>query len=190
MKGRILGCSPNKYIRFVADTGSPVAIVPMSVAIRNKLEILPSDQDEANYAGVSGTKLSVVGQCQMYICFRQMKTTKEVRALVVADEDDEVLIGLETLIQWGIVPECFPLPMSPSDTVGASRDMAPCFVRLVKETEHNAEKLVDIRERVGSWRSSIRFNQVTEEKFEEDHEIECTPDLQIILSFLAAWLAN
>ena len=97
MKGRILGCSPNKYIRFVADTGSPVAIVPMSVAIRNKLEILPSDPDEANYAGVSGTKLSVVGQCQMYICFSQMKTTKEVRALVVADEGDEVLIGLETL---------------------------------------------------------------------------------------------
>ena len=49
--------------------------------------------------------------------------------------------------------------------------MAPCFVRSVKENEHQPEKLVDIRERIGSWRTSIRFNQVTEERFEEDHEI-------------------
>ena len=83
IKGRISGCSTIKYICFVADTGSPVAIVPRSVAIRNKLKIFPSDPDEASYAGVSGTKLSVVGPCQMYICFREMKTTKEVRALGV-----------------------------------------------------------------------------------------------------------
>ena len=89
MKGRILGFSTNKYLRFVADTGSRVAIVPRSVAIRNKLEILPTDPDKASYAGVSGTRLSVVGQCQMYVSFRQMKTTKEVRALVVADEGEK-----------------------------------------------------------------------------------------------------
>ena len=101
-----------------------------------------------------------------------MKTTKEVRAIVVADEGGEILIGLETLIAWGIIPECFPLPMALADRVGASRDMAHCFVRAVKETEHRSEKLLDIREHVGSWRTSIKFNQVTEEKFEEDHEIE------------------
>ena len=37
MRGRILGCSTNKYIHFLADTGSPVATAPRSVAIRNKL---------------------------------------------------------------------------------------------------------------------------------------------------------
>ena len=57
-----------------------------------------------------------------------------------------------------------------SDRVGSSRDMAPCFVRAVKE--HIPERLVDIKERVGSWGTSIRFNQITEEKFEEDHEVE------------------
>ena len=134
MKGRILGCSTIKYLRFVADTGSPVAIIPKSVAIRNKVEIFPTAPDEVSYAGVSGTRLSVVGQCQMYVYFRQMKTTKEVRALVVADEGDDVLIGLETHIDWGIAPECFPLPMLPSDRTGAYRDIAPCFVRSVKET--------------------------------------------------------
>ena len=92
MKGRILGCATNKYLKFVADTGSPVAIVPRSVAIRNKLKILPADDDEPSYAGMSGMKLSVVGQCHMLICFKEMKTTKDVRAIVVADEGGEILI--------------------------------------------------------------------------------------------------
>ena len=48
----------------------------------------------------------------------------------------------------------------------------------MKETEHNPEKLVDIRERVGSWRTSIKFNQVPEEKFDEDHEIEVYTNLR------------
>ena len=65
MKGRILGCATNKYIKFVADTGSPVSIVSHSVVIRNKLKILPTDEDEPSYAGVSGMKLSMVGQCHM-----------------------------------------------------------------------------------------------------------------------------
>ena len=54
MKRRILGCSTNKYLNFVADTGSPVAIIPKSVAIKNKLTIVPTDEDELGYAGVSG----------------------------------------------------------------------------------------------------------------------------------------
>ena len=32
--------------------------------------------------------------------------------------------------------------------------------------------MVDIKERVGSWRSSIKFNQITEEEFEQDHELK------------------
>ena len=65
----------------------------------------------------------------MFIHFKEMKTTKEVRAIVVADEGDEIIIGLQTFINWGIIPECFPLPMALSDRVGTSRDVAPCFVR-------------------------------------------------------------
>ena len=65
MKGRIIGCATNKYIKFVADTGSPVVIVPHSMAVSNKLEILPTDKDEPSYAGVTGMKLSLVGQCTM-----------------------------------------------------------------------------------------------------------------------------
>ena len=61
MCGRILGCATNKYLSFIADTGSPIALVPRSVAIRNKLDIYPPDSDENSYAGASGTELTVIG---------------------------------------------------------------------------------------------------------------------------------
>ena len=84
----------------------------------------------------------------MFLHFKEMKTTKEVRTIVVADEGNEIIIGLQTLIDWGIFPDCFPLPLSLSDRVGSSRDVAPCFVRTVME--HKPERLVDIKDRVGS----------------------------------------
>ena len=104
----------------------------------------------------------------MFVNFKQHKNIKELKALVIAEEGDEVLVGLDTLVSWGIVPTCFPLPMSSSDRARESRQQ-PCFVRAVKE--HRPEKLVEINERVGSWRTNIKFNQVTEEKFEQDHEV-------------------
>ena len=65
------------------NTGSPVAIVPHSIALKNKLDILPTDMDEPSYAGVTGMWLSVVGQCimYMYINFKTMKTTRKVTHL-------------------------------------------------------------------------------------------------------------
>ena len=42
---------------------------------------------------------------------------------------------------------------------------------IVKETEHTPEKLVAIKERMCIWRTGIKFNQVTEEKFEKDREV-------------------
>ena len=73
-------------------------------------------------------KLSVVGQCHMFICFKEMKTTKEVRVIVVADEGGEILIGLETLIAWGIIPECFLLPMALADRVGHPETWLPALL--------------------------------------------------------------
>ena len=67
MKGRILWSSCNKHLNFVVDTATPVAIIPMSLAERNKLEVVPTHPDEHEYEGVTGMKLSVVGQTEMVI---------------------------------------------------------------------------------------------------------------------------
>ena len=111
-----MGAPPtNKYIRFCADSGTPAAFIPRSVAERNKLEIFPPDPDEASYESASGHPLTVVGQTSMFIKFKTMKKTKTLRALVVAEEGEEVLVDLETLVNWGILPDCFPLPMDEND---------------------------------------------------------------------------
>ena len=138
MMGRVLGSSTNKYIRFCADSGTPAAFIPRSVAERNKLEIFPPDPDEASYASASGHPLTVVGQTSMFIKFKTMKTTKSLRALVVAEEGEEVLVDLESLVQWGILPSCFPLPINEDD-----REVG----RKVRNIQTQPpKKLVDVKE--------------------------------------------
>ena len=105
IKGRVLGCATNKFLSFVADTGTPVAITPHSVAERNKLKFVPADEDKPSYAGVTDMRLSVVGQTTIYIDFMTMKTTKKLRAIVVADEGSEALVDMEALILWGVIQE-------------------------------------------------------------------------------------
>ena len=85
------------------------------------------------------------------------------RALVVADEGDEVLVDLETLVDWGILPRCFPLPIDENDREVCRK------VRNVKD--QSPRKLVEVKERAGSWRTDIKFHQITEEEYEKDHEI-------------------
>ena len=38
MKGKILGNNGNKYETFVADTGSPVSIIPVNIAKKNGIK--------------------------------------------------------------------------------------------------------------------------------------------------------
>ena len=115
-------------------------------------------------------KLSVVGQTEMFINFRTLKSTKKLRAIICADEGNEVLVYFETLIEWGIIPECLPLPININDRVGGMKETEN-RVRGVKETEAVPKNIVDIKERIGSWRTDIRINQTSEQDFERDHEI-------------------
>ena len=71
MKGRILGDSCNKFLNFIAGTGTSVAIIPQSLAERNKLKIVPVDPDEPEYEGITGMRLTVVGQTE---CARRRAT--------------------------------------------------------------------------------------------------------------------
>ena len=105
MFGRILGSSTNEYSKFCADSETPI-----SLAEKNKFEVCPADLDEASYEGATGHRLSVVDQTNMFVNFKHMRKTKKLRALVVTDKGDEVLVDLETLVDWGTLPECYSLP--------------------------------------------------------------------------------
>ena len=75
----------------------------------------------------------------------------------MADEGDEVLVDLETLVEWGILPSCFPLPIDENGREVCRK------VRKVKD--QSPRKLVEVKERAG------KFNQITEEEYEKDHEM-------------------
>ena len=61
----------------------------------------------------------------------------------------------------GILPSCFPLPIENDREVG----------RKVRNVKAHSPKLVGVKERAGSWRTNIKFNQIAEEEHEKDQEM-------------------
>ena len=139
MKGRILGNSCNKFFNFIAETGTSVAIIPRSLAERNKLQVEPAVPDKPEYEGAMGLKFTVVGQIKMFIKFKIMKNTKVLRAIVCEEESNEILFDLDTFLEWNIIPKCFSLLIDPRERV-----------RNVKVANDIPKKMVDIEECVGS----------------------------------------
>ena len=116
VRGRILGTC-NKHEKFIADTRTSVAIIPRSDAEKIRLQWVPIDSDEPDYKGVAGMQLAVIGQTEMFIKFKTMRNTKVLRGIVCEEEGDEILVDLDTLIKWSIIPKSFPLPMDPKERV-------------------------------------------------------------------------
>ena len=165
MMGRIIGFCSNKNEKFVADTGTSVMIIPRSVAVRNRVEWFPADEDEPSYEGVTGTGLTVIGQADFWVKFKSLREAKRVKALVCEEQGDEILVDLDSLIQWSIVHKDFPLPQCPKEK--------PHKIINIKTTEElpgPTNKLVDIRERQGSIRSTLSFRHVEEEDYEDNED--------------------
>ena len=64
----------------------------------------------------------------------------------MSDEGSEVLVDLETLIEWGIIPECFPLPINIHDRVGSVKETKVWGVR---KSDHVPKKIVDLMSKFG-----------------------------------------
>ena len=47
----------------------------------------------------------------MFLNFKAMRNTKNLRSIVCEEAGNEILVNLDTLIQWSIILKCFPLPM-------------------------------------------------------------------------------
>ena len=61
----------------------------------------------------------------------------------------------------GVLPNCFPLPIENDREVG----------RKVRNVKAHLPKLVGVKERAGSYRTNIKFNQIAEEEHEKDQEM-------------------
>ena len=78
-------------------------IIPKNMAIANKVTWSPPDEDEPDYQGITGIKLTVVGQTEFHVKLKSMRHTKVLRAIVCKEWGDELFIDLDTLISWSII---------------------------------------------------------------------------------------
>ena len=82
------------------------------------------------------------------------------------EESEESLIDLDSLKDMGIIHKDFPLP------IDATMKEDPHKIRLVNtEINRNPTNLVDILERQGSIRSSMKFHAVEEYNIDIDREL-------------------
>ena len=58
----------------------------------------------------ANVELTIPDRESFFVNFQVLREAKEVRALVIEEEGSEILIDLDSLIKWSIVPPNFPFP--------------------------------------------------------------------------------
>ena len=102
------------------------------------------------------------------IKFSTIKRAQEISALVCQEEGEESLIDLDSLKDVGIIHKDFPLP------IDASMREDPQKRLINTEINRNPTNLVDILERQGPMRSSMKFHTVDEDTIDIDRELAKT----------------
>jgi hypothetical protein len=159
MLGKILTKGCNRREKFIADTGTTIPIVPAAIAARNKVKVEELDLDEPGVISASGHDMTIIGEATFYVKFNILKNPKKMRVLICEEEGDEILIDVQSLVDWSILPANFPEPQDPKEKV-----------RLTKTVPKT--KLVEIKERKGSERTSIKFKRSQEEQSDIENNNE------------------
>ena len=98
MYGKIVKAQNSRRLRFIADSGTGVPIIPIEIAEDHGLEVRDTDPDKPGCIGASGHDLEIIGQTEFWVKLEVMKRVKRVHALVARQSDDEILLDLNTLI--------------------------------------------------------------------------------------------
>ena len=121
---------------------------------------------------VTNHELTIVSQTTAFVKSDVIKHPVKLDFLVCTDDGDEGLLSLDTLKELSIIPKDFPLPMD--------RGMRESRLNRVKEREKEEsesedierQKLVEIKERIGSLRTKLSFQELEEEDVEENRKCE------------------
>ena len=170
--GRILAKTGNKRVPFVADNGCSVNILPARFAAISGLKWRDVDSDESTFMSATNHELTIVGQTTAFVKLELVIYPVKPDFLVCSDDGDEGLLSLDTLKELSIVSKDFPLPMD--------RGMRESRMNRVKEREKEEsesesierQKLVEIKERIGSLRTKLSFQDLKEEDLEESRKCE------------------
>ena len=168
MYGRIMESkTSSRRLRFIADSGTGVPILPIEIADEHDIEVRPVDPDEPGCIGASGHDLDIIGQCEMNVKIEGMKKVKRIHFLVANQSDDEILIDLATLVEWSILPKCFPMPMDEKERETKSKKR----VKKVTVVESQEDKLTEVKEKRGSERSKLTFTDQEEGNFDNNQKM-------------------
>ena len=114
------------------------------------------------------------------------KKVQEIEAPLCKEESDESLIDLDSRQDMGIIHKDFSLQISKHPRE------SPEKVRLVNnENKRNQTKLVDILERQGSMRTTLKFHEVDEDTIDIDKEVKQAGFelCQALLKLIENWLS-
>ena len=164
MYGKIIKARSDRRLRFIADSGTGIPIIPIEIAEEHGLEIRDTDPDEPGCIGATGHDLEIVGQTEMYVKMETMKKVKRVHPLIARQAHDKILLDLNTLIEWSILPKNFPQPMNEKDRETKKK------VKKVSVVDTKM-KLIDVKEKKESQRTRIVFNEQDEGNFDNNQKM-------------------
>ena len=75
MKGRIMAVTGGRRVKFCADTGSSVNILPAKIAASGGLTWRELDWDESTYKSVTNEDLTIIGQTKAFIKLDEVKNS-------------------------------------------------------------------------------------------------------------------
>ena len=144
MYGKIMKSKiSSRRLRFIADSGTGIPIVPVEIANEHDITVYEVDPDKPGCYGASGHDLEIIGQCHINVKIEGMKNVKRMHCLVANQCDDEILIDLNTLMEWSILPKCFPMPMDENEREPISKKR----VKKVTVVEKPEVKLTKVKEK-------------------------------------------
>ena len=178
--------------------GTSVIIIPVNIARRNGIVWAQVHDDEPSYAGVTGIKVDVMGQANVWAVFDNIKGGHNIQVLETRQEPEEILIDLGALIDLSIVPQDFPLRQDPelrSDNCRRVQENKQKITEFVEELENRLKEeksrkvqpspspfqieeftldseVEPIQERQGSIRSALKFQKMSEETIDEAQDVE------------------
>ena len=163
MFGRIKSSARNKKEKFIADSGTGIPIVPIEIASKHGLKVEKVDRDEPGCNSASGHDMKIMGQTEFWVKFDNLKHPKKIHALVAEEAGDEILIDLDLLVEWSILPNNFPMPMDEAERETKVQKVT------IKETK---VKMVETKETRGSKRTLIKFSSQEEEDFDSNKQMQ------------------
>ena len=96
---------------------------------------------------MTGVELDIIGQASLWLAFNNLKGAKELKLLFTRQEVVEIMISLDSLMEWSIIPKYFPMPQDPKQKIMRSRGVK----------EQTPVMLGDIRDRQGSIISHLKL---------------------------------